>query len=312
MVEPIILAQHASSQHESKNTITPIKPQVRASHDKTQDKTTENAEQVEANRDAEEHDNKSKDIEPIVNAILPATKNIRNVTGVPGDTISAVVKSGQIGKDTTTVHGPVKLLNNRFIRDDIGDYRRIGEQRVALSDEGVRIRFVDKQMDTFEAGVELAMSKGWETIEVAGTDKFRAEAWFHAKMQGLKVLGYEPDNRDLERLETAQVRADKSIVASSEQQQDSQQAAERFVLGQVGGGQQANIEQGRYAGKVLHQTEHHFVQDIGHGIAVIHEKSRFPEKGLQAALQKEQSLRVQYKSGQATLTGMDRNFSHSR
>lgn len=256
-----------------------------------------------------------------VNAILPAAAKAKPINVEVHDAMFVVRKGGagqhkDAGQGTDApvpIDGPTKLLNGRFVRDDKGDYRRIGETRVALTDEGERIRFVDKQMDAFEAGVELAKSKGWEAIQVTGTEKFRAEAWFHARMEGLEVIGYEPVARDLERLEAAQSRAGKKVEALSESVLQSKREAEDFVLGQGSGAQQANVEQGRYAGKVLHQTEHHFVQDLGRGVAVVHEKGRFPEKSLQEALQGGKNLRVQYKAGKAELgAGMDRSQSQGR
>lgn len=276
---------------------------------------------VKEQEKASEHDELTA--ESSVNAILPVAAKAKPIIVEVHDAMAAVRKgadgqqkdAGQGADAPAPVDGPTKLLNGRFVRDEKGDYRRIGETRVALADEGERIRFVDKQMDAFEAGVELAKSKGWEAIQVTGTEKFRAEAWFHARMEGLEVIGYEPVARDQERLEAAQSRAGKKVEAPSESVLQSKREAEDFVLGQGSGAQQANVEQGRYAGKVLHQTEHHFVQDLGRGVAVVHEKGRFPEKSLQEALQGSHNLRVQYKAGKAELgAGMDRGQSqgHSR
>lgn len=196
---------------------------------------------------------------------------------------------------------PQTLLHGRFMRDEKGDYRRLGEKRVALSDEGERIRFVDKQMDAFEAGVELAKAKGWEAIQVTGTEKFRAEAWFHARMEGLQVIGYEPTPRDLERLETSQSRAEKSALETAADVVESRRKAEAFVLGTGGGMHAANVEQGRYAGPLMHETTHHFVQDLGRGTAVVHDKSRFPEQELKGRLGLGKNLRVQYQGGRAQM-----------
>lgn len=102
--------------------------------------------------------------------------------------------------------GPGSLMSGTFVRDEQGNYRRKGEEKVALADETTRIRFVDKQMDTFQAAVELAASKGWMAIEVTGSEKFRAEAWMHARLAGLEVVGYEASTQDQERLEAERVK----------------------------------------------------------------------------------------------------------
>ncbi|MFD2274720.1 LPD7 domain-containing protein [Undibacterium arcticum] len=118
-------------------------------------------------------------------------------------------------------------MKGRFTRDAAGIYRRVGETREALADEGQVIRFIDKQMDAFEAGVELAKSKGWKAIEVTGTEKFRAEAWFHAKAAGLDVIGYEPNEQDFKRLKSQgkSITPHAEVLAPSKEMVDSQQEA---------------------------------------------------------------------------------------
>lgn len=211
---------------------------------------------------------------------------------------------------------PPRLLNNRFVLGENGEYRRVGETRVALVDEVEQIRFIDKQMDTFQAGIELAKAKEWQAIQVTGTEKFRSEAWFHARMAGLEVVGYEPQAKDMERLEAAQRRQERDGKAAekpSEAIQKSQKAAESFVLDSGAGLQVANNTTGRYAGPVVHETEHHFVQDIGRGVAVLHEKSRFPEAELAKTVRGRGSAKIQYQEGKGAFDATrDRDQGHSR
>jgi len=226
----------------------------------------------------------------VADAILPATSS---------KAVDRTQRANPKAAEQQREAAPRTLLHGRFVRDEKGDYRRLGEMRTALSDEGERIRFVDKQMDAFEAGVELAKAKGWEAIQVTGTEKFRAEAWFHAHMEGLQVIGYEPTQRDLERLEASQSRTEKSASEAVADVDESRRKAEAFVLGAGGGVHAADIERGRYAGPVMHETEHHFVQDLGRGTAVVHDKSRFPAQEMKERLRLGKSLRVQYQGGRA-------------
>jgi len=233
-------------------------------------------------------------------------KGVRNV----GDTAPAAPKQGY--------EPPARLLNNRFVLGDNGEYRRVGETRVALVDEVEQIRFIDKQMDSFQAGIELAKAKEWQAIQVTGTEKFRSEAWFHARMAGLEVVGYEPQAKDLERLETAQRRHEldgKGAEKPNEAVQQSRQAAENFVLDSGAGLQVANNTTGRYAGPVVHDTEHHFVQDLGRGVAVLHEKSRFTDAELVKGTRARGSVKIQYQEGKGAFDGArdrDRDVGHSR
>lgn len=210
---------------------------------------------------------------------------------------------------------PATLLKGRFIRDDIGVYRRLGETREALADEGGKIRFIDKQMDAFEAGVELAKAKGWSAIEVAGSEKFRSEAWFHAKSAGLDVIGYEPNPQDIKRLaagdlavkggEKAAQKVDPILQASAD-------AASEFALKAGLGVKDTNTKDGRYSGKVLHSTEQHLVADNGRGTAVIHRKADL-DPAYQDFVNSPASLKVYYQQGRGVVAPLaDKSKSHTR
>ena len=128
----------------------------------------------------------------------------------------AATNSATKTSDTPVVASPpATLLNGRFVRDEVGIYRRIGEEREALADEGDKIRFIDKQIDAFQAAIELAKAKSWEAIEVTGSEKFRAEAWFHAKSAGLEVIGYEATAQDQQRLAKAAEQLATKLAASA-------------------------------------------------------------------------------------------------
>ncbi|APA90205.1 hypothetical protein BJG93_34375 (plasmid) [Paraburkholderia sprentiae WSM5005] len=217
--------------------------------------------------------------------------------------------------------GPSTLLNGRFVRRDNGEYFRVADgeesKRVALVDESDKIRFVDKQMDAFQAAIELAKHKEWEAILVTGTEKFRAEAWHHARMAGLEVVGYEPTEKDLATLEAAQSAGRTEGVTprpavSVRGVSESKAAA---VDHAVKGGSvvlATNDANGRYAGKVVHQTEHHIVQDVGKKAAVIHDKSRFDAAALKRGIDRGDSLRIQYEKGRAGIdAGQDRGKSQA-
>lgn len=226
-------------------------------------------------------------MEPVVKRALPSENDLISRGGALG----TPVEKEEI-KDKKN-SAPSVLLDGRFVRNDGGEYRRLGEERLALADEGERIRFVDKQMDAFQAGVELAMAKGWETIRVAGSDKFKAEAWFHASSAGLRVEDYEPSEQDLERLG----RADDKARMSAGDLIESLRSAEGFVVDGGHGAQRANVEVGRYIGPIVHETPHHLVQDIGRGVSAIHEKDRFSPAEVGEMLTTKNPVRIHYNGG---------------
>jgi hypothetical protein len=144
-------------------------------------------------------------------------------------------------------------------------------------------------------------------------------------MAGLKVVGYEPSEKDLETLKHARASAEKDGVSSparaasgatmndAEAKSKSLKAANEFALETVGVTQPLNDRSGRYAGKVLHETDHHVVQDVGRKVAVVHDKSAFNAADLKKAIERGGTLRVQYDKGRAAIdAGKDRAQSHSR
>lgn len=193
--------------------------------------------------------------------------------------------------------GAQTLLNGRFIRGEDHVYRRVGETREALADEGDRIRFIDKQMDAFQAGVELARQKGWQAIEVTGTETFRAEAWFHARAAGLEVIGFEPSKADLARLEAYRP-GDGQHAEVSAEHVASKADAEQFAFGEGFGVVGVNPSRGRYSGVVLKTFPHHVVQEVGKNSVAIHDTSKFDEATL-AQLAPQTRVAIQYQAGRA-------------
>ncbi|WP_010188957.1 DUF5710 domain-containing protein [Sphingomonas sp. PAMC 26605] len=56
--------------------------------------------------------------------------------------------------------------------------------------------------------VAIAQHRRWETLEVAGSEAFRREAWFRARAAGLEVNGYRPTERDLQDVSRRMGRSD--------------------------------------------------------------------------------------------------------
>jgi hypothetical protein len=205
---------------------------------------------------------------------------------------------------------PARLFNNRFVLGEKGKYHRIGETQTVLIDKGEQIKIIDKQIDTFQASIELAKAKNWQAIQLTGSKKFKSEAWFHARAAGLQVIGYEPQAKDLERLELhGQSQNNKASEITNEAIKESLQTAKSNDLSLL---QTINNNTGHYVGPVTQETEHHFVQDIGRNTAVIHEKSRFANEDI-TKIVSQQSAKIQYQAGKGKIeTKRDRAQEFSR
>lgn len=194
--------------------------------------------------------------------------------------------------------GPKTLLSGRFERDEAGQYRRVGEEAIALVDEGARIRFLNKEADTFLASVELAAAKRWGAIEVTGSPKFRAEAWKTARLAGLEVVGYTPTEADLSAFESAKAeRGREGMNASPEAIARSRAAAEAVAKVKFNTVSAPNTEKGLYTGPVVHVSDHHAVQDIGRRTAIVHDLTCVPRSEINKAVAERRAVRIEYKGG---------------
>lgn len=249
-------------------------------------------------------------------AISRATKPAADSISQAGATASSKPLDEK-AESQSVVPGPKTLLNGRFILRERGEYFRVADgiesKRIALVDEVSKIRFVDKQMDTFQAAIELAKHKQWEAILVTGSEKFRAEAWHHARMAGLEVIGYEPSEQDLATLKQAQesgVARSETAAVTKDPQLDEVTSK---LLADGYGVKPATVETGRHVGKVLHETDKHFVQDVGRKVATVHEKANFDRGALKAALEKGGTIKIQYDNGKGSIdAGKDRSKERGR
>lgn len=167
---------------------------------------------------------------------------------------------------------PAKLLGGKFIGNEKGEYRRFGEKNIALIDSAEKIKFKDRKLDTFQAGAELAKAKGWQAIEVTGAERFRREAWFFAKLQGLDVVGFTPNTKDIERLEMAEKGRGVGKAPEEAARMANRFAAEKEVARRAGRVHKDELGEGRCIGPVVFQNDNYAVQNIGRAVYRIHDK----------------------------------------
>jgi putative DNA primase/helicase len=48
--------------------------------------------------------------------------------------------------------------------------------------------------------IQLAEAKGWQTVQLRGTEEFRREAWLQASLKGMEAKGYKPREVDIQKL----------------------------------------------------------------------------------------------------------------
>ena len=63
----------------------------------------------------------------------------------------------------------------------------------AFRDRGNRLTTKTDNTEVIRSLLEIAKARGWERLQVSGTDRFRREAWQQATLAGFQVRGYRPN-----------------------------------------------------------------------------------------------------------------------
>jgi len=91
---------------------------------------------------------------------------------------------------------PLSLLDGALVRDKDGAYRPAAGGPAVLVDKGDSLALKSRDKDGYAAAMELAIAKGWTSIELKGKPAMLADAWLEAKMKGLNVVNYAPTKED--------------------------------------------------------------------------------------------------------------------
>jgi putative DNA primase/helicase len=94
-------------------------------------------------------------------------------------------------------------LRHRFLQADNTFYFRGGPgeaNTVAFADHGTSLTTDHEDPHVIHGMLLLAQAKGWTSLRVKGSDRFKAEAWMSATLVGIEVQGYHPREIDRVRL----------------------------------------------------------------------------------------------------------------
>lgn len=102
-------------------------------------------------------------------------------------------------------HPPVPdAIERRYLRID--NSYLFPDRTLAFIDDGSRIRVRTENREVMHSVVAIAQQRGWQTIEVRGTEVFRQGMWREAELLGLEVRGYEPSESERQQVARAQMR----------------------------------------------------------------------------------------------------------
>lgn len=126
---------------------------------------------------------------------------------------SRVKQSADYGTDDAEYIVP-NAIRNRYLSVAVNKYtdtplvkfyERENPASVAFEDRGDKGLHTSKSdKDTVTAMLDMAQSKGWESIKLKGSEDFKREAWMEAQMRGIKTKGYEPSEKDKLELQARQ------------------------------------------------------------------------------------------------------------
>jgi Large polyvalent protein-associated domain 7 len=88
---------------------------------------------------------------------------------------------------------PASVLN-RFVQEGNRFYFPDGHE--AFQDRGRRLTTSSENTQVVHSLIEIARSRGWTEVSVAGTERFRGEAWRQARLAGVNVRGYRPSDEE--------------------------------------------------------------------------------------------------------------------
>lgn len=85
-------------------------------------------------------------------------------------------------------------VRDRFVQD--GHRFFFPDGAPAFRDLGRKLTTVSENTQVVVSLIDIARSRGWTEVTVAGTERFREQAWRQARLAGLEVRGYRPSDAE--------------------------------------------------------------------------------------------------------------------
>src|ERR1700683_432521 len=129
------------------------------------------------------------------NSIRPSRKPRKEEAGPQAGARTSVVGSAERPARGLTVPDEVR---RRFVQVKNRYYFPDGAR--AFTDRGTRLTTSSENTEVIRSLIQIAEARGWSEVTVRGTERFRKEAWFAARLAGLEVRGYRPNEFEHGRL----------------------------------------------------------------------------------------------------------------
>jgi putative DNA primase/helicase len=93
-----------------------------------------------------------------------------------------------------------ETVRKRFIQAENRYYFRHDDNKLAFEDHGHKIATAHDDPAVALSMIQMAEAKGWQSINLRGTEEFKREAWLQASLKGMDVRGYKPRDVDVQKL----------------------------------------------------------------------------------------------------------------
>lgn len=140
-----------------------------------------------------------------------ATDKTRGENAVKSD---ALVKQAQERKNESSNINQSSSFDPEAIPTDVlKQFVQVGRKYYfpdgarAFTDRGKKLTTPSENTEVIRHLISIAQARGWQHITVTGTERFRREAWFAAKLSGVDVKGYQPTQFEQGHLVRAAARA---------------------------------------------------------------------------------------------------------
>lgn len=138
---------------------------------------------------------------------LPSDR-ARRAAGARSGVASPVMPPVDAAERAQDRHAMPEEIKRRFVQ--VGNKYHFPDGARAFTDHGNRLTSPSENSEVIKSLVSIAQVRGWSDITISGTERFRKEAWFAARLAGLEVRGYSPTEFEQGRLVRTLARAQAS------------------------------------------------------------------------------------------------------
>src|SRR6478752_1136595 len=128
------------------------------------------------------------------------------MTDDPTDPTPAAISSRHVTDDSGGAAGMVEeqpprpaAASNRVVPDAVArrflridDRYFFPDRTLAFVDQGTRLKVRTHNLEVIHSVVAIMQARGWQVVQLKGTEAFRRALWREASLMGIEVRGYAP------------------------------------------------------------------------------------------------------------------------